>query len=279
MGRAKILIPCDELSRLYHEERWSPARIAQQYGCNAATVRNRLLEAGIELKTKSAAQMRYPKYDFNGSNTEKAYILGFRCGDLNVYQPRGASETIVVRSHSTLTVQGELFKKLFERYGQITVSTNTRSVQMTCYLNETFSFLLTKYPEHIRTWVLSDDLLLWAFGAGYIDAEGTFGLNQGRGRFKIDAYDYAILADLHALFLRHGINSKFRIIARKGENDYGWIWKQDVWRLSVNESRSLEILIEKALPFMRHKKRVADANIVSENVETRKLKRKHGKTE
>jgi len=235
------------------------------------TVRTRLVEAGVPLKSKSAAQTRYPRYDFAGSDSEKAYMLGFRYGDLNVYMPRGASETIVVRSHSTLEAQGNLFKSLFENYGTVSVSEGARSTQMTCYLNTTFSFLLTKYPPAIRAWLSADDTLLWKFAAGYIDAEGTFGLNQGRGRFKIDAYDHSILADMHALFLRCGLNSKFRIIARKGEDDYGWIWKEDVWRLSVNEARSLESLIKHAKPHMLHEKRVSDANMVLQNIATRRL--------
>lgn len=273
MGREKITIPLDELTDLYHGELWSPARIAVRYGCTPSKVRNRLLEAGVELKSKSKAQSRYAKYDFDGSSTEKAYMLGFRYGDLNVYKPKGRSEIIVVRSHSTHTAQGDLFKSLFERYGNITVSSNTRSVQMNCYLNASFNFLLTKYPLEIRDWVTSDETVHWAFAAGYIDAEATFGLNQGRGRFKIDAYDHSILTDLHALFVSCGINSKFRVIAKKGDNDYGWIWKEDLWRLGVNEARSLEVLIKRLQPFMQHRKRIADARIVLQNVEKRQKKK------
>lgn len=273
MGRAKILIPESELRYLYEDKRWSPAKIAEKFNCTSITVRSRLIESGIPLKTKSAAQTKYPKHDFSGTDLEKAYILGFRYGDLNVYQPAGASETIVVRSHSTHAVQGSLFKSLFERYGTITVHTTERSTQMNCYLNSTFAFLLTKYPPEMRSWLSSSDALFWAFAAGYSDAEGTFGLNQGKGRFKIDAYDFAILSDLHTFFIKYGIRSKFRIIAKKGENDYGWIWKEDLWRLSVNEALSLETLIRNLGPFSLHEKRVKDANMVLQNIATR---RKHG---
>ncbi|MES2225894.1 MAG: LAGLIDADG family homing endonuclease [Patescibacteria group bacterium] len=271
MGRSKVLIPEDDLKRLYISEHWSPAKIGDTYGCNSITVRSRLIEAGIPLKTKSAAHTRYPKSDFNGSDIEKAYMLGFRYGDLNVYLPRGKSETIVVRSHSTLAVQGNLFKRLFESYGTITVSKNVRSTQMTTYLNMSFSFLLGKYPTEMREWLASSNERLWSFAAGYIDAEGTFGLNQGKGRFKIDAYDYEILFDIHSLFLHSGINSKFRVIARKGENDYGWIWKHDLWRISVNEAKSIETLIHKSKPYMLHEKRITDANMVLQNIAERRV--------
>ena len=271
MGRTKIVLPVDELRRLYLHEGWSPAKIGTLFDCNSITVRTRLIESGIQLKSKSAAQTKYPRKDFSGSDVEKAYMLGFRYGDLNVYKPQGASETIVVRSHSTHETQGDLFKNLFAQYGTITVSIGKRSVQMNCYLNTSFSFLLNKYPKEIRSWLNADESIYWAFTAGYVDAEGTFGLNQGKGRFKIDAYDYAILSDIHALFRRHGLNSRFRIIARKGENDYGWEWKHDLWRISVNEAGSLERLIGLLQPYLRHRKRAADANMVLQNIASRRL--------
>jgi hypothetical protein len=198
-------------------------------------------------------------------------MLGFRYGDLNVYQPKGNSEIIVVRSHSTHEVQGEVFKEIFQKYGTTTTSRGAQSIHINCYLNKTFSFLLTKYPPKIRTWIHSDNTRLWAFSAGYIDAEGTFGLNQSKGRFKIDTFDHSILEDIHSLFISHGLNSKFRIIARKGENDYGWIWKHDLWRVSVSEARSLELLVQYLLPHLRHKKRISDANMVLQNIVTRRL--------
>lgn len=271
MSRQKIHIPKDELVHLYLNENWSPARIGKRFGCNSVTVRSRIREAEIPLKTKSAAQMRYLKYDFSGSDIEKAYLLGFRYGDLNVYKPKGASETIVIRSHSTLTEQGDLFKEIFHSYGKITVSEGKQSTQMTCYTNTSFTFLLDKYPKHIQLWLQEEAAREWAFAAGYIDAEGTFGVYNKRARFKIDSYDYAILLDLHQLFLRYGIGSKFRAIAREGTNDYGWIWKHDVWRISVNNAHSTELLIKNLQPYLRHRKRATDAAKALKNIIERRV--------
>ena len=270
VARTKILIPKSELFRLYVTERQSPRKIGERYGCDAITVRTRLKDAGIPLKSKSAAQTRYARRSFDGSNIEKAYLLGFKYGDLNAYVPSGASETIVVRSHTTHEAQVALFTQMFAQYGKVTTSRNAKSIQSTCYLDTSFSFLLGKYPKNIRDWLLADEQLLWAFTGGYVDAEGTFGLNQGKGRFKIDAYDAEILADLHQLFLLHGLRSKSRIIARKGENDYGWEWEKDVWRVSVNEAASLEKLIALLVPHLKHRKRILDAKKVLTNIRQRR---------
>ncbi|MBU6321218.1 hypothetical protein KGO04_01600 [Patescibacteria group bacterium] len=224
----------------------------------------------MTLRTKSAAQTKYPRHDFAGTHLDKAHMLGFRYGDLNVYMPKGKSETLVVRSHTTLLPQAHLFNSLFKRYGMVITSRNARSLQQTCYLNESFKFLLGKYPDEIRKWLLKNDERFWAFAAGYIDAEGTFGLNQGKGRFKIDAYDLPILQDMNTFLMRKGIHTRFLPIARKGENDYGWVWREDVWRLSVNQASSIELLIKRLYPLLRHGKRRADARKVLRNIVQRR---------
>lgn len=274
MGRQKIKISEASLRELYLIKNWTPRKIGLQFNCDGITIRNRLKELNIPFKTKSSAQTRYTRYDFNGTEVERAYMLGFRYGDLNVYKPKGKSETIVVRCHTTHAAQEDLFKKLFSKYGTITVSRNDRSMHMNCYLNSSFSFLLPKYNDQERTWLLQDDRRMWAFIAGYIDAEGTFGIYEKRARFKVDAYDVLILKDMHAFLVHSGIRSIMRIIVRKGQPGNGSYWNNDVWRINVNEANSLARLITNLLPFLLHKKRVRDAQAALENV----LKRKSNET-
>lgn len=271
MPRARIVIPEHILRQLYLKEHWSPAKIGARFNCDAVTVRTRIREANIPLKSKSEAQTHYFRQPYTGSELDKAYMLGFRYGDLNAYKPKGASMTIVVRSHTTKRDQCRVFSSLFSKYGVITTSSNERTAQMTCYLDTSFEFLLDKYPSTTRNWMLKSKRRMSAFAAGYVDAEGTFGLNQGKGRFKIDAYDYEILKDLYESFLQHKLRAKFRAIAKKGENDYGWEWKRDLWRLEINEASSLEQLIKHIMPYQRHAKRIKDANMVLQNIRARRL--------
>ena len=254
------------MRELYLVKNWTPRKIGLRFNCDGVTVRNRLKELKIPFKTKSSAQTKYPRYDFDGTEAERAYMLGFRYGDLNVYKPKGKSETIVVRCHTTHVVQEDLFKKIFSQYGTITVSRNSRSMHMNCYLNSSFDFLLQKYNDLERTWLSKSKNRMWAFIAGYIDAEGTFGIYEGRGRFKVDAYDVLILKDTHTFLVHNGIRSIMRIIVRKGQPGNGSYWNNDVWRINVNESNSLAVLITNLLPFLTHKKRVQDAHAVLKNV-------------
>ena len=266
VGRQKIQISEASLRELYLVKNWTPRKIGLRFNCDGVTVRNRLKELKIPFKTKSSAQTKYPRYDFDGTEAERAYMLGFRYGDLNVYKPKGKSETIVVRCHTTHVVQEDLFKKIFSQYGTITVSRNSRSMHMNCYLNSSFDFLLQKYNDLERTWLSKSKNRMWAFIAGYIDAEGTFGIYEGRGRFKVDAYDVLILKDTHTFLVHNGIRSIMRIIVRKGQPGNGSYWNNDVWRINVNESNSLAVLITNLLPFLTHKKRVQDARAALKNV-------------
>ncbi len=259
------------MRELYLIKNWTPRKIGLQFKCGGITIRNRLKELGVPLKTKSRAQTRYARCDFGGTEVERAYMLGFRYGDLNVYKPKGKSETIVIRCHTTHVVQEDLFKKLFSKYGTITVSRNSRSMHMNCYLNSSFNFLLQKYNELERAWLKKNQNRMWAFVAGYIDAEGTFGVYENRGRFKVDAYDVLILKDIQEFLVQNGIRSIMRIVVRKGQPGNGSYWNNDVWRVNVNEVNSLAAFVAKLLPFLVHKKRVQDARAVLKNVMKRKL--------
>lgn len=270
MGRNKILIPKDELYQLYIVENLSPSAIGLRFGCDGVTIRSRIKEAGITLKSKSAAQTHYPRVDFTGSDVEKAYMLGFRYGDLNVYKPASTSETLVIRSHTTQLAQEAVFNKLFSSYGTIVTSRNERHIYTTFYANMSFLFLLEKYNEEIESWVKEEITRLWAFTAGYIDAEGTFGMNQSRGRFKIDAYDYTILKDIHEFLQSMNIRSLFRKIASQGEDKYGTIWNHDLWRLSVNKANSLERMIVDLSPYLIHSDRIRHARAVLDNIMRRR---------
>lgn len=272
MGRQKVFIPKEKLDELYHKKNLTPREIGKIYFCDGITVRNRLKEYKISLKSQAYARNRYKKYNFNGDCIEKAYLLGFRLGDLNVYIPSMASETIVVRSHSTIPAQTRLFKDLFKKYGRITCSTakNGKNVNANCYLNKSFSFLCPKYNSKTRRWLLQDAKRMRAFSAGYIDAEGTFQLNQGKGRFKMDSYDYTVLRDIVGFFLGENINIKLRRIAKKDTPSFQGTWNNDLWRITVNESTSLEKFSQAMLLVLRHKLRIRDAQMVLNNIQERR---------
>lgn len=265
----KITIPREELHQLYWNERKSSLEIAQLFHCHSMTIRNRIRELGIPKRTPSDARMRYEKHDFSDNSIDKAYLLGFRLGDLSVYQTNPRSNLIVVRCHTTQMAQVTLMKRLFSSYGHVTVSDGRHGYNVNCYVNTTFRFLLPKHtqvPQDVELLKAST----WAFIAGYVDAEGYFGINQAKARFKMDSYDVHILEWMMKIFWLSSIHAKFRRIALQGQSQYRvGTFHKDLWRLEINEASSISRFIALVGRYIRHEKRKADMMMCLYNVQGR----------
>lgn len=265
----KVNIQREELEKLYWNQQMSTFKIGKLYYCSHSTIRNRILELGIPIKSSSIARMRYRKSDFSGDLVEKAYMIGFRLGDLNVYQVNIHSELIVARCNTTHKVQIDLIRDLFSKYGKVTISPGAYSTNINCYLNKTFDFLIPKYNQ-IPNWLVQSKLTAIAFIAGYTDAEGNFILNQTRARFKIDSYDLEILTWISDWLQKQGVRVKFRCISKKGDlRTNGTRFNNDLWRINVNEAFSLLRFIRYIKPFTKHKTRLRDMIICERNIKKR----------
>ncbi len=271
MGRYKIPITKQKLIRLYIDKKLTPQKIGELLGCSFATVRNRMKEFGITFRRPSIARQRFDKKDFSGDPVEEAYLIGFRVGDLNVYVPNlQTSNTLVARCHTTDIPQVKLMKAIFSQYGAVRVSKSIHGYSINCYLNRSFDFLLPKKrPERID----GEMKVVAAFVAGYVDAEGNFIVNQGRGRFKLDSYDVDVLFWMDNWLKRQNIKSLFRQIARKGDTQYirgklGY-FHENLWRINVNEAKSLKRFIGFILPYLKHSRRIQQAKQMLANIEAR----------
>lgn len=275
MGRVKIELSKKRLYTLYYTQNRSPYFMGKLLGCSFKTITNRLNEYRIPLKSKSVAQMKYKKYDFSGDLVEKSYLVGFRLGDLAASKTNPTAETVVVRLHTTHDVQIDLFRKLFKRYGKVVLykSSVNPSTNVNAYLNRSFEFLLPK-QDLVEKWIIGNKKYFCSFAAGYIDAEGSFGIYQKRARFKIDSYDKEILFQIHVWLDRNNISNKFFRVAKMGDYvKYGnYNFKKDVWRINVNEANSLAKFISLIDPYIKHKKRRIDMEKSLKNITTRKLR-------
>ena len=68
---------------------------------------------------KALTKPRYKRKNFNGSLGQKAYLIGFRIGDLYINQTHKNSPTLRIGTNSTKTAQIELVEKIFKPYGHI----------------------------------------------------------------------------------------------------------------------------------------------------------------
>lgn len=248
----------------------SPYKIGDLFNCSFATVTNRLKEHSIPFKNQSLARIKYEKKDFFGNKVEKAYMIGFRIGDLNVYKTSENSEVVIARCHTTTQEQIKVIEELFGSYGKITASlSKSSSYHINCYLNKSFDFLLDKSHPFILIKSIDE---IFAFIAGYFDAEGYLGLNQNRARVKIDSYDTEVLCWINKRLSESGINSILKIISVcKTKRSRG----KKLWRLNVNNMDDVAKFIYEVEKYCKHPRKLAQIETAKKNIIMRKNRKSH----
>jgi hypothetical protein len=151
--------------------------------------------------------------------------------------------------------------ELFSPYGEVTTSQGKDSYCVNCRLNTSFDFLLPK-STNVPNWITNHSGYSLAFCAGYIDADGSMGLYQGRARLKIDSYDIGILSWMYSFFQARNINIKLRHISPPIPKKY----KKDLWRININEAYSLSYITTLLIPYLRHTTRLQQAKICQANI-------------
>jgi DNA-directed RNA polymerase specialized sigma24 family protein len=249
----------DRLRRLYKDESLTVEAIAKMYSCSTATVSRKMKKYGI--KARPPWRERYPRHDFSGDLLEKAYLIGFRLGDLTV---RRAELSIEVIMTTTRQDQIDLMHDLFDRYGH--VYEHRRSDGRTFLqtrLNDTFDFLLPQ-EDCIPDWVLTDkdDQCFFAFMAGYVDADGSIRVvGNHSARLDIQTYDKGLQRDIWESLARLGIFCPPpRVVVKAGYvNPVGIVQRQDKWGMWIHRRWDLSRLLEHLFPYLQHAKRRQDA--------------------
>jgi transposase-like protein len=264
-----VLLGRDEISRLYLEERWSLARLAARYDVAPQTIARHLREWGVPTRShvealQPAGRRRCPR-----SLALRSYLLGFVWGDLAVEETSSRSLTVSVRGSTTHDEQVELINGLFAPYGAVSWSVGSVSSCVRVSLDRSFSFLFEKYGDAVPTWIRGHEAEA-AFAAGYVDAEGSFGVYAGRARFKLDSYDEAVVGWMADWMRRSGIECRHRLVAPKGSprSDAG-SFNGDLWRINVNEALGILRLSATLEPFLRHERRRARMAAAVANVHDR----------
>lgn len=270
VGKKRVDITLPKLRSLI-KKNLTIGEIAQRFDCNWYTIKRKMDDYSIKYRRKGNPITHYSKNNFSGNLLEAAYLIGFGLGDLAI---KKTGDLVYVKLSTTRPEQIRLFKKLFNKYTYVRISKPDKmsAVKLYCYLNNSFDFLLAE-KDRIPKWIYSDNNYSTAFVTGYIDAEGSFGINQRRARFKVDSYDKNILHQIHRWLNKKKIRSKLRLISKKGEwRPAGYPFNNDLWRLNVNEAWSIIKFINIIKPFVSHEKRIKDINIVLDNIKARQRK-------
>ena len=270
-----INIPKGELRKLYLEKKMSSTEIAKEFNCSATLIKNKLREYKIPIRPlKEALALsntpRYPRHDFSGNLEEKAYLIGFRRGDLYARQAR--SRTIGVEMSSSKKAQHELFRNLFSKYGHIRQSwtkapDGTWEISVCCYLNNTFKFIIEK-KDLIESWIVRNKKYFAAFLAGYADAEGSFCLCGGNAVFSIRSQDKDILHQIREKLIELGILLRPpQIVRKKGTKDIrGTISNENIWAIFMHRKNAILKLIDLINPYLKHADKRRHMKILTNNI-------------
>jgi hypothetical protein len=265
----KIVLDQDEITMLYTQEGWPASRIGEKYDVWPQTVTRYLRSWGVPLRTQIASRQPLGRRPCPESLPLRAYALGFVWGDLAVAKASPGSMTISVTGSTTHDEQVDVVTGLFSPFGPVKVSRLERSVSLRASLDLSWGFLFDKYGALVPEWIRGFAAEA-AFAAGYIDAEGSFGVYEGRARFKVDSYDAQVLAWLADWMGRCGVLCRHRRVARAGDaRQAATPFPADLWRINVNESFSILRLAATLEPFLRHERRRARMTSSVVNIQDR----------
>jgi len=265
----------DLLRFLYTEELLSQRAISQILGCCEATVLHKMQRYQIPTRPKANAQLLrqgHCKHSFDGNTCQKAYMIGFCVGDCHARQLHERGLTIRVESSSTRIEQLVLFTMLFSPFGHVWKGNPDRlgKIVVVAYLDLSFGFLLDLKDE-IPDCVV-DEESFFAFLAGYVDAEGHFGINsRGQAELRIQTDDANILRQIHIRLVQASIQSpKPWICKPQGYTDgRGIVSRHDCWSLQITKKDSLLRLSERLTPYLQHAKRLQDMEVALANIRER----------
>lgn len=252
------------LEDLYINKKMSCSQIAKLYKCDAVTIFNKLKKYKIQRRSYYEANIKYPKKEFDGGDILKAYMIGFRLGDLNV-KALNKKSTIVIKSCTTKEDQLNLIRKVYGSYGHLWKKNYQNVYNIMVFLDNSFNFLINK-EDKIENWILQNDDSFLAFLGGYIDAEGNFGVYDKRARFRLGTYEKNILLEIQLKLISLGVKTKFRLEGEAGSRNQN----KDFYRISINEKLSLLKFIRLIKTYIKHEKRYNDmlkceANILERN--------------
>jgi hypothetical protein len=270
-------IPSREiLINLYKNKKLSTWEIEKKHGYCRGTVHRKLKEFKIGTRGRAESHISFPRKNFSGNLIEKAYIIGFRIGDLGVRKIHPGSKTICVASGSTKIEQIELIKGLFENYGPVWIQKlKNGKMNIQANLDESFNFLVSKETPR---WVTKTKKAFFSFLAGFTDAEGHIGIHNGMAQFSLGNYDYNLLKLIDQKLKKFGLKINFFSDKRKGKkNNEGYIYRDNYHSIRIYKKEDLLVFFKEVGRYMKHKNKIEDLKKAKDNIIRRNKKWKNKK--
>jgi len=243
MGAHKnILVSKNFLEDLYYTQGLNQSETASKLNCDRSLVYYFLNKYGIKRKTQSECNIRYERKKFDGTLLEKAYMLGFRTGDLHIKYLHPSKTTIHVDMGCAInSSEIKIFNELFQKYGHISQCLDSGALKLWVSLDPSFSFLIRKIKS-IPNWIYEDKNLFFAFFTGYFDAEGYIKLSKPPG-MVIASKDYGVLRDAFNKLCEYGYHPLSSFYNRG---------KYEIKRLDIRRVNEIKKLSNELISFSLH---------------------------
>ena len=217
------------------------------------------------LKGIREKRRKYERKPFNGTDEDKAYLLGLRHGDLSVSKPwKGV---VRVSTSTTHPAMAELFHNLFGPNGHVyqlpryKKDTKTYEWNLSTIVDDSFDFLLQS-KQVARDWVTKKDSTLMAYLAGIVDAEGSVGIyGNGRGTaLQVLVYntDLGLVSFVKSAWEKVGYNPLGPYLDKKKgttTSKYRIERRRDYWKVVVARFEQVQSLLVRLS--IRHSEKIS----------------------
>jgi len=215
--------------------------------------------AGIRQKVR-----KYERRPFDGTDEDKAYLLGFRHGDLSASIPFGTVTRVSMST--THPAQAELFANLFSQYGHVykhpryKKDTRTYEWNFSTILHESFGFLLDPRDKW-REWIVADHSRTLSYVAGLVDSEGHIGIypNSRTTAITVTVYntDIELLGFFHRCLSQLGFEPLAPYLDKPKDTEtakYHIKRRKDYYRVMVANFEKSQSLLRRLS--LRHREKV-----------------------
>ena len=232
--------------------------------CRQLGVQRRPFEEA-RLKGIREKRRKYERKPFDGTDEDRAYLLGLRHGDYSASRPfNGAIRVSISTTHPAMS---RLFRSLFEPYGHVyenpRFKKDTQTYEWSLYaiLDNSFEFLLSPFPKD-ADWLLSRPSITRAYLAGLFDAEGSVGIYPDKGHTSLNVIYYntnlQLMWFVHDAIARLGFRPLEPYLDKpKGFRSPGYHieMKKDYWRVLLARFEECQEFLQ-SIP-LRHEEKVA----------------------
>ncbi|HMD79280.1 MAG TPA: LAGLIDADG family homing endonuclease [Nitrososphaerales archaeon] len=223
------------------------------------------------LKGIKEKRRKYERKPFDGTDEDRAYLLGLRHGDLSVSKPwKGV---VRVSTSTTHPAMADLFRKLFEPHGHVyqdpRFKKDTNSYEWNLYtiLDSSFEFLISPFSDLVD-WIASRPSMTRAYLAGLFDAEGSVGIYPAKLLTSLNVIYYNTNLEL-MWFVHKAITSlgfhplEPYLDKKKGFRSPGYHieMKKDYWRVMIARFEECQRFLE-SVP-LRHLEKVQKKNLAA----------------